>query len=422
MFIAVLATLVSRKILNWDFIILGIASGAILGTVAALKVNMTGMPQFVALLNGLGGLASLIIGALSLRGWGGEGFSNSFYGFIISVCLSGIIGSITFWGSIVGFAKFEGIISERSIVFKGQKYFNILLFTIIIASAFVMIKKPYSSLYYYVILTLFSSVLGVSSVLPVGGADMPVIISLLNSFSGLAASATGFVLQNTVLVISGSLVGASGIILTYSMCRAMNRSVLEVLSGISVENSKNDNEIYNGRIKATTPEEVAMLLESARKVVIVPGYGMAAAQAQHAVKELVNELEKRGVETYFAIHPVAGRMPGHMNVILAEVEIPYEKLKGLEEGNQILQLADVAIVVGANDVVNPLARENNSNPLSGMPILNVDSAKSVVIIKRSLSPGFAGIPNPLFVKDNAILLFDDARKALFDIVSSLRGN
>jgi NAD(P) transhydrogenase subunit beta len=272
-----------------------------------------------------------------------------------------------------------------------------------------------------------ASLLGVLLVIPIGGADMPVVISLLNSYSGLAAAATGFVLSNNALIISGSLVGAAGLILTNLMCKAMNRSLPNVLFGgvgAAVATAREQEDIYAGRVKATSPEEVAMLLEGARRVVFVPGYGMAVAQAQYAVRDLYQLLESKGVEVEFAIHPVAGRMPGHMNVLLAEVDIPYDKLKGLEESNALFPQTDVAIVVGANDVVNPVARDvdDPNNPIAGMPIVEVDKAKTVVVIKRSLSPGFAGIPNPLFAADNTLMLFADAKRALTDIVAALKGS
>ncbi len=267
-----------------------------------------------------------------------------------------------------------------------------------------------------------ASILGIMLVLPIGGADMPVVIAILNSYSGLAACATGFVLNNNILIIAGSLVGASGFILSRIMCRAMNRSLTHVLLGIlgPAEGIGSAEEIYAGRVKATSPEEVTMLLDGARRVVIVPGYGMAASQAQYAVRDLTNLLEAQGTEVEFAIHPVAGRMPGHMNVLLAEVGIPYEKLKGLEESNPAFEQTDVALVIGANDVVNPLARLDTSSPIAGMPILDVDKARTVVVIKRSLSPGFAGIPNPLFAADNTLMLFGDGKKAVMELISALK--
>jgi NAD(P) transhydrogenase subunit beta len=274
----------------------------------------------------------------------------------------------------------------------------------------------------YFLLVIAASLLGISLVIPIGGADMPVVIALLNSYSGLAAAATGFVIDNNVLIIAGSLVGASGLILTNIMCKAMNRSLTNVLFGVmqpGAETATAD-EVYEGKIKSTTADEVAMLYDSAERAVIVPGYGLAVAQAQHAVRDLTDQLEARGVEVEFAIHPVAGRMPGHMNVLLAEAEIPYEKLKEMDEINPTFAQTDVVLVIGANDVVNPMARTDPTSPIAGMPILNVDQAKTVVVIKRSLSPGFAGIPNPLFAADNCLMFFGDGKRAILDLVAALK--
>jgi NAD(P) transhydrogenase subunit beta len=275
---------------------------------------------------------------------------------------------------------------------------------------------------YYWYLTASASVLGVLLTIPIGGADMPVVISLLNSYSGLAACATGFVLNNNVLIISGSLVGASGIILTNLMCKAMNRSLLNVLFGGfgEIVAGADEDKVYGGKIKSATPEEVAMLLENARRVVIVPGYGMAVSQAQFAIRDLMKILESKGIEVEFAIHPVAGRMPGHMNVLLAEANIPYEKLKEMDEINPTFEQTDVSIVIGANDVVNPLARTDSNSPIAGMPILDVDKSRTVVVIKRSLAPGFAGIPNPLFAADNTLMLFGDAKKMVQELINALK--
>jgi NAD(P) transhydrogenase subunit beta len=285
-----------------------------------------------------------------------------------------------------------------------------------------LVREPEADRAYW-LLVVTSSVLGVLTTIPIGGADMPVVISLLNSYSGLAAAATGFVLSNNMLIIAGSLVGASGIILTQIMCRAMNRSLANVLFGglgaVAASKAEED-KVYAGKVKATSPEEVAMLLETARRVIIVPGYGMAVSQAQHAVQALAKLLQSRGVEVLYAIHPVAGRMPGHMNVLLAEADVPYEELKDMDEVNPLFPETDVAIVIGANDVVNPLARMDPKSPIAGMPILDVDKARTVVVIKRSLSPGFAGIPNPLFAADNTLMYFADGKKAVNDLIHALK--
>ncbi len=303
--------------------------------------------------------------------------------------------------------------------FPGVQVVNALLVVACLLLAVVMLS---GSGWPYFLIVLLAGVLGVLLVVPIGGADMPVVIALLNSYSGLAAAAAGFVISNTVLIISGSLVGASGIILSAIMCRAMNRSLLSVLFGTfgAAGDIASADEVYGGKVKATSAEEVAMLLDGVRRVVVVPGYGMAVAQAQHAVRELFLMLEARGTDVEFAIHPVAGRMPGHMNVLLAEADIPYDKLKEMDEINPSFGQTDVVIVIGANDVVNPLANTDPQSPIAGMPILNVGDAHTVVVVKRSLSPGFAGIPNPLFAADNTIMLFEDGKKAVVDIVAALK--
>ena len=332
-----------------------------------------------------------------------------------------LIGAVTFWGSLVAFAKLQGLITEKGIYFRGQQAINALLFFDALVVGAYLVIAPSVSASYWVLLGI-ASALGVLLVIPIGGADMPVVIALLNSYSGLAAAATGFVLSNSVLIISGSLVGASGIILTRIMCRAMNRSLANVLFGRfapSVEGASAD-EVYAGKIKSVSAEEVAMILSGAQRIVFVPGYGMAVAQAQHAVRDLANQLERNGATVEFAIHPVAGRMPGHMNVLLAEADVPYDKLVEMDAINPVMEQVDVAIVIGANDVVNPDARENPNSPIAGMPVINVDKARTVVVIKRSLSPGFAGIPNPLFAADNTLMYFSDGKKAVLDLLAALK--
>jgi len=415
MAIAVVVTLLDKRIVSFETILAGIVLGSAISAIVAFKVRMTAMPQLVGLLNGLGGGASLIVAGSAL-------IETMLITIGVATVASGIIGAVTFWGSLVAFAKLQGLISEKPILYKGRHVVNLslALFALGLGAWFVM--EPAITSTYWIIVAV-SSVLGVLLVTPIGGADMPVVISLLNSYSGLAAAATGFVLNNSVLIISGSLVGASGIILTNLMCKAMNRSFTNVLFGgfgATLQEAARADDIYAGRVKSTSPEEVAMLFDGARRVVIVPGYGMAVGQAQHAVRDLANLIESRGIEVEFAIHPVAGRMPGHMNVLLAEAGIPYEKLKEMDEANSDLEQTDVALVVGANDVVNPLARTDPKCPIAGMPIINVDKAKTVVVIKRSLSPGFAGIPNPLFAADNTLMLFGDARKMILELISVLK--
>ena len=420
MLLAVVVTLLDRNILSYEWIILGIVLGGAIGAVFAVKVEMTAMPQMVALFNGFGGGASALVAGAALVEASVKGLTTT--QLTVATVASGLIGAVTFWGSMVAFGKLQGLVSEKPVLFPARHFVNAFLLGASLALGAVIVANPASS-WVYALLVLTSSVLGCLLVIPIGGADMPVVISLLNSYSGLAACATGFVLSNNVLIIAGSLVGASGLILTNLMCKAMNRSLPNVLFGGLGEQAaaaQEADEVYAGRVKSTSPEEVAMLLETARRVVFVPGYGLAVSQAQHAVRDLTNLLESRGVQVEFAIHPVAGRMPGHMNVLLAEADIPYDKLKELDEINSTFDQVDVAIVIGANDVVNPLARTDDSSPIAGMPILDVDKARTVVVIKRSLSPGFAGIPNPLFAADNTLMLFGDGKKMITELLNALK--
>ena len=419
MLLAIIVTLLDKRIVSFEVIIAGLVVGSAIGTFLAVTTPMTAMPQMVGILNGFGGGASLLVAGTALFEsiYFSKSLSNQF---LIATVASGIIGAVTFWGSMVAAGKLQGIIEEKPILFKGQHLINLILFVFSLITGIFLVLKPNFTLFYW-ILVIFSSILGVLLVIPIGGADMPVVICLLNSYSGLAAAATGFVLNNNVLIISGSLVGASGIILTNLMCKAMNRSLTNVLfGGFGATTLQKTDDIYAGRIKSTTPEEVAVLLDSAKNVVIIPGYGMAVSQSQHAVRDLTNLLETRGIKVLFGIHPVAGRMPGHMNVLLAEADIPYDKLKEMDEINLLMPEMDVAIVLGANDVVNPLARTDPKCPIAGMPIIDADKAKTVIVIKRSLSPGFAGIPNPLFAAPNTLMLFADGKKAIVDIISALK--
>ena len=421
MLLAIVVTLLDKSIIGYETIILGFLVGGAFGWLLAARIQMTAMPQMVALLNGFGVGASTLVAGAALT----EKMLITAappHQFTIATVASGIIGAVTFWGSFVAFAKLEGLMGEKAILYRGQHSINLLLGLLAVTVGVFIVVNPSATNMYWLLVGV-SSVLGILLVLPIGGADMPVVIALLNSYSGLAAAATGFVLSNNVLIIAGSLVGASGIILSNIMCKAMNRSLTNVLFGgvgAAPKAAAKGDDIYAGRVKAATAEEIAMLFDSARRVVIVPGYGMAVAQAQHAVRDLANLLESRGVEVDFAIHPVAGRMPGHMNVLLAEADIPYEKLKEMDDINPTFAQTDVALVIGANDVVNPMARQNSSNPLAGMPILDVDKARTVVVIKRSLSPGFAGIPNPLFAADNTLMFFADGKKAINDLISAVK--
>ncbi|OPZ07974.1 MAG: NAD(P) transhydrogenase subunit beta [candidate division BRC1 bacterium ADurb.BinA292] len=420
MLLAIVATLAGGGIISWGWIFVGLAIGGVIGLVLALKVQMTAMPQMVALLNGFGGAASFLVAAtaLALQAEVPAGFTLQF---TIATAASGVVGSVTFWGSLVAFWKLQGLPGENWQGFPGVQLVNMVLVLLCVALGWIIVAQP-PAIGVYWLLVLVAAVLGVLLVVPIGGADMPVVIALLNSYSGVAAAATGFVLSNSVLIISGSLVGASGLILTAIMCKAMNRSLPNVLfakfGGESSAPKADD--IYEGKVKATTAEELAMMLEDARRVVFIPGYGMAVAQAQYAVRDLANLLESRGINVEYAIHPVAGRMPGHMNVLLAEANVPYEKLREMDDINPEMAQVDVAIVLGANDVVNPLARADGNSPIAGMPIIDADKARQVVVVKRSLSPGYAGIPNPLFAADNTVMFFNDGKKAVQEIIAAVK--
>ncbi len=423
MSIAVLATLIGiwRRDEPFGYIIAGTVIGAAIGVVLAAKIKMTAMPQLVALFNGFGGGASVFVaGAALIQSTGRASDPQTQQAVLIATALSGIIGAITFWGSLVAFGKLQEIswmktpfrIPSQQLVNAGLTVFVLLL------SVFMVLG---GSPLMYIVLVITASVLGLFLVNPIGGADMPVVIALLNSYSGLAAAATGFVIDNNVLIIAGSLVGASGIILTQLMCKAMNRSLFNVLFGVMGGGSSSaDVDDFYANVRTTSADEVAMILETAGRVVFVPGYGMAVAQAQHAVRNLGVLLEEKGATVEYAIHPVAGRMPGHMNVLLAEADVEYEQLKEMDAINPTLETVDVAIVIGANDVVNPVARTDPKSPIAGMPIIDIDKARTVIVIKRSLSPGFAGIQNPLFAMDNTLMLFGDGQKAVLDIVTAIK--
>ncbi len=436
MLIAVLATLWGGGVVDWTWIIAGLLIGSVVGAVMALRVPMTSMPELVAVFNGFGGGASaLVAGAelvmvLAAVEAGTQALSDVSMPFKIATAASGLIGAVTLTGSLIAFGK----LAEFKITLGGKKYWmssSILLpgrhfinSTMALAALLLcvlLIRDPSASHWYWVLLGV-AGVLGVLITIPIGGADMPVVIALLNSYSGLAACATGFVINNNVLIIAGSLVGASGLILTKIMCKAMNRSLVNVIFATMgpTGSTPSADDIYEGKVKSTSADEVAMLLEDAQRVVIVPGYGMAASQAQHAVRNLANLLEARGCTVEYGIHPVAGRMPGHMNVLLAEADVPYDKLLEMDHINPTLETVDVALVIGANDVVNPVARTDPDSPIAGMPIIDVDKCRTVVVIKRSLSPGFAGIPNPLFVADNTLMYFSDGKKAFMDLATAVK--
>lgn len=419
---AIIATLLNQSVVNYLWILVATAIGAIVGVVAAYRVPMTAMPQMVGLLNGLGGAASALVSVgefLRLLNSGDTVPVSA----IFTVILGVLVGGITLTGSLVAYAKLEEWVSGSPVTFPLQQPFNaFLLISFLVGSAYLFVDPH--NLPIFLTITGLSLLLGVLFVLPIGGADMPVVISLLNSLSGLAASIVGFILGNSMLIIAGALVGASGLILTQIMCKAMNRPLTNVLfgafggvkSGTGGTGSAQTDKIY----RSIGSEEGAMMLGYARSVVIVPGYGMAVGQAQHAVRELTDQLEKLGVNVRYAIHPVAGRMPGHMNVLLAEANVPYSQLYDMDDINPEFERTDVALVIGANDVVNPAARHNPDSPIYGMPVLDVEKAQHTIVIKRSMNTGFAGIDNDLFYKDKTMMLFGGAQDVVAQLVSEVK--
>lgn len=420
MFIAVVVTLLDQGIIEFQYIALGIVIGALIGAVVARMVAMTAMPEMVALFNGFGGLASLFVGwaALSLALAAATAIAPVPAFTLVTVFLSILIGGLTFTGSILAYAKLSEKISGRPLVYSGQRIVNGLILLAVVACAGLFINDSANQNWLYLAVAL-SLILGVMFVLPIGGADMPVVISLLNSFSGIAAAAAGFAIGNILLIVAGSLVGASGIILTSIMCKAMNRSLSNVLfSGFGTVSKSAGPVVERGEVNPISADDAYYILEAASSVVVVPGYGMAVAQAQHVVKELQELLEENGAEVVYAIHPVAGRMPGHMNVLLAEADVPYDLLLEMDQINPRLETFDVALIIGANDVVNPAAREVESSPIYGMPVINADKARTVFVLKRSMASGFAGIDNPLFFNENTRMLFGDAKETIGNLVKS----
>ncbi len=417
MLVAVIAVLF-ECCLAFEWVIVGLVIGSLIGVVAAYSVKMTGMPQMVALLNGFGGIASLLVG------W--ENFHSqpdSTLFVRVAVLLAVLIGGVAFSGSLVAYGKLAGRIPGKPILFKGLRWFNAAAIVAVLAACAFSIIQPNGPAAYavFVLIMGLALALGVVGVIPIGGADMPVVIALLNSYSGLAASAAGFIILNNVLIVAGALVGASGLILTGIMCKAMNRSLGNVLfSGFKSASRATGPALVQGDPKPITPQDAYYILEAARSVVIVPGYGMAVAQAQHAVRELGEMLENNGAEVRYAIHPVAGRMPGHMNVLLAEANVLYEQLAEMDDVNPIMESVDVCMVIGANDVVNPAAREIESSPIYGMPVINADKAKTVIVLKRSMAAGFAGVDNPLFVRENTRMLFGDAKSTVQQLVAEFK--
>ncbi|MCC5873288.1 MAG: NAD(P)(+) transhydrogenase (Re/Si-specific) subunit beta [Gammaproteobacteria bacterium] len=430
MFIAVVVTLFAHEIVRFEYIVAGMLAGAIIGALAARMVAMTSMPEMVALFNGSGGAASLLVGWAvlydELRPTVGvadgvlqTAVADASTFTLVTVMLSILIGGVTASGSVIAYAKLAEKMNSAAIVFSGQRIVNSLILLGIVVSAVMFTLDPaIGSMWFWMLLGL-ALLLGVMAVIPIGGADMPVVISLLNSYSGLAACAAGFAIGNNLLIVAGSTVGAAGMILTSIMCKAMNRSLANVLfSGFGAAKQASKVE---GEAKPINVDDAYLILESASSVVFVPGYGMAVAQAQHVVRELGELLEKNGCEVNFAIHPVAGRMPGHMNVLLAEANVPYEQLVEMDDINPRLPNTDVAIVIGANDVVNPAAREDENSPIYGMPIINVDHARTVFVLKRSMGSGFSGVDNPLFFGENTRMLFGDAKQSISGLVAAFKG-
>ena len=420
MLLAVLVTLVNNQIISYEWLAIGLILGILVGATAASLVKMTSMPELVALFNGFGGIASLLVGSAEYLGTGSLGLIS-----LTAIFLTLIIGGVTFSGSLVAYGKLSEILPGRQITFKGQRVVLIIFFFVALTLGAHLIfnfsLSGWSPVYSFLLLIFFALVIGLLITLPIGGADMPVIIALLNSYSGLAASAAGFVINNNVLIVAGALVGASGLILTNIMCKAMNRSLANVVFGsISSAASSNINAEDVGEIKPINISDAYLILEAANSVLVVPGYGMAVSQAQHAVRELGELLEENGCEVNYAIHPVAGRMPGHMNVLLAEANVSYDQLQEPDDVNPVMDTIDVCIVIGANDVVNPDAKENEGSPIYGMPIIEADRSKTVFILKRSMAAGFAGIDNPLFGKENSRMLFGDAKESISGLVAEFK--
>jgi NAD(P) transhydrogenase subunit beta len=419
MLVAVLVTVLGNDLMSWEWIIGGLIGGSIIGAFSAKKIAMTNMPQLVAVFNGFGGAASAVVAAAELIRLidNGDGIAENIS---ITIMASVIVGGVTLTGSFIAYGKLQGLITTKPLLLPIRNVINVALLIGMIAATVWLVIDP--SLTPFLIAAGIALALGILVVIPIGGADMPVVIALLNSYSGIAGAATGFVLGNNVLIIAGSLVGASGLILTRIMTKAMNRSLANVmLGGFGVEDGASASGDEETRpIRSIQPDDAAMMLAYATSVIFVPGYGLAVAQAQHQVRELADLLKDKGISVRYAIHPVAGRMPGHMNVLLAEANVPYDELKDLDEINGEFSRTDVAVVIGANDVTNPSARTDTSSPIYGMPILNVDQAQSVIMMKRGMSAGFAGVQNELFFLEKTMMLFGDAKDSVEKITSELK--
>jgi len=432
MLIAIIATLFKMEAIPLNWVLAGVALGTIIGIFSAIKVAMTAMPEMVAIFNGFGGGASALVASAELFKYlNAKGayvqklveINSDLTITMITIVFSVIIGSLTFTGSFIAWGKLQGKISGQPITYPGQNILNGIILIGVIITAYFFVLNPENIVAFSIILGI-GLLLGILSVIPIGGADMPVVISLLNSYSGIAAAATGFVLGNQALIVSGALVGASGIFLTNTMCKGMNRSLSNVLFSafgkVNISTGGKAKTAAGITVKEISPDNAAYTMQAAESVIIVPGYGMAVAQAQHEVRKLSDELEKGGVDVKFAVHPVAGRMPGHMNVLLAEANVSYDKLFDMDEINDEFQSTDVALIIGANDVVNPAARHDTNSPIYGMPILNVDKAKTTFVLKRSMNPGFAGIGNELFGYDNNYMVFGDAKESVSQFVETLK--
>ena len=411
MLLAIVFTVLSTEILSWEWILVSMVVGAVIGALAARLVAMTSMPEMVAVFNGFGGAASLLVAWTEL-------FESTSMFTAITVSLSVLIGGVTFSGSVIAWGKLSEFMTSKALIFTGQRIVNSAILLALIACAVMFCLDPSADSVYLYALIALALVLGIFAVIPIGGADMPVVISLLNSYSGLAACAAGFAINNNILIVAGALVGAAGIILTNIMCKAMNRSLANVLfSGFG--STKVATKV-DGEVKPINPGDAYLILEAANSVTFVPGYGMAVAQAQHVVCELGELLEEHGCEVSYAIHPVAGRMPGHMNVLLAEANVSYDQLVEMDDINPRIGAIDVAVVIGANDVVNPAARTDENSPIYGMPIINVDEARTVFVLKRSMSAGFSGVENPLFFGQNTRMLFGDAKESLSAVIGEFK--
>ena len=419
MLVAIIATVISFELLDFKLIATGMIIGTIIGATFAIRVQMTQMPQMVAIFNGFGGGASALVAAAEYFTKYGTTELNTFI--TGTIILSVFIGTLTFSGSFIAFGKLQGFVSGKPVVFRGQQILNAIIAISLIVIGSLITTGINQELNFFYVIIILALLLGITLTIPIGGADMPVVISLLNSYSGIAASATGFVLMNNGLIISGALVGASGLILTNIMCKGMNRSLSNVIFGaVGLEEETSNDTGKQISVKSSTTDEAAMILDAADKVIIVPGYGLAVAQAQHAAREVAEQLEEMGKTVLYAIHPVAGRMPGHMNVLLAEANVPYDKLKDLGDINPEFEDCDVAIVLGANDVVNQAARHDTSSPIYGMPILDVDKSRTVIVNKRTMNPGFAGIQNELFGFENTVMVFGDAKEMLTNLFKDLK--